>query len=55
MNTMQNSFGDWVRRITVVALFAALALPLAACGKKSPLDAPPGAEDNRFPRQYPTQ
>lgn len=55
MNTTQNSFGDWVRRITVVALFAALALPLAACGKKGPLDAPPGAEDNQFPRQYPTQ
>lgn len=55
MSTMQNSFGDWVRRITVVALFAALALPLAACGKKGPLDAPPGAEDNQFPRQYPTQ
>ncbi len=55
MNTAPNSFGSWVRRVTLLTLLAALALPLAACGKKGPLDAPPGAEDNPFPRQYPTQ
>jgi predicted small lipoprotein YifL len=54
MNT-PDSYRDWARRVTVVALLAALALPLAACGKKGPLDPPPGAEDSQFPRQYPTR
>jgi predicted small lipoprotein YifL len=49
-----NSFGSWARRITLLTLLAVLALPLAACGKKSPPDAPPGAEDTPFPRPYPT-
>jgi predicted small lipoprotein YifL len=51
----KNNFGSWVRRITLLTLLATLALPLAACGKKGPLDPPPGAENNQFPRQYPNQ
>jgi predicted small lipoprotein YifL len=55
MKTASYSFGSWARRITLLTLLATLALPLAACGKKSPPDAPPGSGDSQFPRQYPTQ
>jgi hypothetical protein len=46
----------WARRITVIALLGALALPLGACGKKGPLDPPPGTEEspNPYPRPYPS-
>jgi predicted small lipoprotein YifL len=33
-------------------MIAALALSLAACGKKGAPEPPPGKSDN-FPRQYP--
>ena len=48
-------FTRWVRRFTVLALLGALALPLASCGKKGPLDPPPGGEDSPYPRSYPTK
>lgn len=46
----------WARRFTLLALLGALALPLAACGKKGPLDPPPGTEESPhpYPRQYPS-
>lgn len=48
-------FARWVRRVTVLALLGALVLPLASCGKKGPLDPPPGSEDSPYPRPYPTK
>jgi predicted small lipoprotein YifL len=36
-----------VSRGAIVALAVALALALAACGKKGDLDAPPGADPAR--------
>jgi hypothetical protein len=36
----------------VLLLIGALALPLAACGKKASPEPPPGSE---YPRDYPTQ
>ena len=45
----------WMKRLALVSLLAAVALPMAACGKKGPLDAPPGSsEDAPYPRPYPT-
>jgi predicted small lipoprotein YifL len=37
-----------------LALLLALLLPLAACGKKGPLE-PPTGEPNTYPRQYPSE
>ncbi len=36
----------------LVFMIAALALPLAACGKKGPPE-PPDPQSDHFPRQYP--
>lgn len=38
----------------LVILLTALALPLAACGKKGAPSPPPG-EPNTFPRSYPRE
>jgi predicted small lipoprotein YifL len=45
-----NSF---LRTVTLILLVAALAGPLAACGKKGP-PIPPDGQDSDFPRRYPT-
>lgn len=45
----------WMRSCALLMMLAALALPLAGCGKKAPLDPPPGGnEDVPYPRPYPT-
>jgi predicted small lipoprotein YifL len=44
----------WAKSFVLLTLLAAFALPLAACGKKGPLDPPPGSEDSQYPRSYPT-
>jgi len=41
-----------VRKIILLAFVLALAAPLAACGRKGPPEAPPGA-DEKYPRSYP--
>ncbi|MFN4282933.1 MAG: hypothetical protein ACK4NA_09865 [Alphaproteobacteria bacterium] len=42
-----------LRSVTLLLLVAALAGPLAACGKKGPPSAPD--EDSTYPRTYPTR
>ena len=51
--TDSHRFACWAKRFTLIALLAALALPMAGCGKKAPLDPPPGHDDSPFPRPYP--
>ena len=41
-----------IRNILVIALILGLAAPIAACGRKSVPQAPPGTE---YPRQYPSR
>jgi predicted small lipoprotein YifL len=41
-------------RTIALALLLALLLPLAACGKKGPLEPPPG-EQSTYPRIYPSE
>ncbi len=41
-------------RAIALALLLSLLLPLAACGKKGPLEPPPG-EPNTYPRTYPSE
>lgn len=55
MRTSDNLLARWARCVTVLMLICAFALPLAACGKKGPLDPPPGSEDSPYPRTYPTK
>ena len=43
---------SWRRCATMFVLAIALAGSLAACGKKAPLDPPPGEPDN-YGHQYP--
>ena len=50
----QSFLTSWAMRLAVVSLLAALALPIAGCGKKAPLDPPPGGENSPYPRAYPT-
>ena len=46
----------WLHAVLLVALLAALTPSLTACGKKAPLDPPPGSEDtSTYPRPYPSQ
>jgi hypothetical protein len=42
------------RSLAILALFLALALPLAGCGKKGPPTPPPGVPDT-YPRSYPRE
>jgi predicted small lipoprotein YifL len=42
-----------MRKLILFALVAALAAPLAACGRKGPPEPPPGADVN-YPRGYPS-
>lgn len=39
-------------RILAIIIVLALVLPIAACGKKGPLELPPGQTD-QFPKTYP--
>ena len=41
-----------IRNLLVIALVLGLVAPIAACGRKSAPQAPPGTE---YPRQYPTR
>ncbi|MBI3506343.1 MAG: hypothetical protein HY059_16015 [Proteobacteria bacterium] len=41
------------RKLILLAFVLALAAPLAACGRKGPPEAPPGA-DEKYPRSYPS-
>ena len=41
-----------IRNFLVIALVLGLVAPIAACGRKSVLQAPSGTE---YPRQYPTR
>lgn len=41
-----------MRKFILLAVVAALAAPLAACGRKGPPEPPPGADD-KYPRTYP--
>lgn len=43
-----------LRTLALLLLVAALAGPLAACGKKGP-PIPPDGEDSTYPRSYPTR
>jgi predicted small lipoprotein YifL len=42
-----------MRRLILLVLVAALAAPLAACGRKGPPTPPEGADPN-YPRSYPS-
>lgn len=45
----------WMKRLALISLLAAIALPMVGCGKKGPLDPPPGSDENApYPRPYPT-
>ena len=50
----QSFLAGWAMRLAMVTLLAALVLPIAGCGKKAPLDPPPGGENSPYPRAYPT-
>lgn len=43
-----------LRTVAMLLLVAALAAPLAACGKKGP-PIPPDGQDSDYPRSYPTR
>jgi predicted small lipoprotein YifL len=43
-----------MRAARVIVLLLALAVPLAACGKKAPPSPPPG-EPDVYPRVYPSE
>lgn len=43
-----------LRTLALLLLVAALATPLAACGKKGP-PIPPDGQDSDYPRTYPTR
>ncbi len=45
-----------VKRVLILAVLAvALGLGAAGCGKRAErLDPPPGSEDDRYPRTYPS-
>lgn len=51
---MTQSMTRWMKRLALVSLLAAIALPMAGCGKKGSLEPPPGSEDTQYPRPYPT-
>lgn len=41
-----------MRIVLILALAAALVLPMSGCGRKGKPEAPPGSD---FPRTYPTR
>ena len=41
-----------IRKLVLLLLILGVALPLASCGRKGPLEAPPGTE---YPRKYPAE
>ncbi|HEY4134930.1 MAG TPA: hypothetical protein VGO34_06920 [Alphaproteobacteria bacterium] len=43
-----------LRAFALLLLVAAMAAPLAACGKKGP-PGPPNGEESNYPRTYPTR
>jgi predicted small lipoprotein YifL len=43
-----------LRRLIALACAAALAAPLAACGKKGDLEPPPGKPRTDYQRTYPS-
>lgn len=49
MSTLPTRLG---RRLALLLLCAALALPVAACGRKGQPEPPPGSD---FPRTYPAR
>jgi hypothetical protein len=43
-----------MRTLVLILVAIALALPMAACGRKSEVKPPPGQEsESDYPRQYP--
>jgi hypothetical protein len=48
-------FGYAKRALKAACLIAVLLLPLAACGKKGPLEPPPDAPKTQYPRVYPSE
>jgi predicted small lipoprotein YifL len=43
------------RALKSACLVALLLLPLAACGKKGPLEPPPDAPKTQYPKVYPSE
>jgi predicted small lipoprotein YifL len=41
------------RRLVLAGLLGSLLSPLAACGRKSALEPPPGVPKDAFPKSYP--
>ena len=41
-----------IRKLVLLALVLAIAVPVAGCGRKGALDAPEGTE---YPREYPSR
>ena len=41
-----------IRKVILIILALAVALPAAGCGRKGKLEAP---EDSRYPREYPSR
>lgn len=44
----------FLRRLILLGVLAALALPLVSCGKKNQPEPPPGSQ-NTYPRVYPSE
>ena len=44
-----------LRALTSACFIALLLLPLAACGKKGPLEPPPDAPKTQYPKVYPSE
>lgn len=42
------------KALLVLFIGTAIATSLAACGRRSDLHAPPGAQDSDYPRPYPS-
>ena len=50
----RRSPGALARRLILLGVLAALALPIASCGKKNQPEPPPGSQ-NTYPRVYPSE
>jgi hypothetical protein len=51
----EDKYGFAMRPVKALCLVALLLLPLAACGKKGPLEPPPDAPKTQYPRVYPSE